>query len=72
LRLEPVDTGVVVELVDDALDHACRLTAALAAEAAPDLWHDLARRWLGPRRPESHAASDEAAVRVSALCMTLT
>jgi hypothetical protein len=60
-----------VEFVDDARDDACRLTAAWAAEEKPGLWHDLARRWLGPRRPERHAASDEAAVRVSALCMTL-
>jgi hypothetical protein len=61
----------VVEFGDDARDDAYGPTAAWAAEAAPDLWHDLARRWLGPCRPESHAASDDAAVRVSALCMTL-
>jgi hypothetical protein len=66
-----MQTGAAVEFIDDTHDDACRLTAAWAAEAEPDLWHDLARRWLGPRRPERHATSDEAAVHLSALCMTL-
>jgi len=62
--------GPAVEF-DDARDDACGLGAARAAEPEPGLWHDLARRWLGPRRPERHVVSDEAVARVSALCMTL-
>jgi len=66
-----MQTGAAVEFIDDTRDDPCRLSAARAAEAAPDLWRDLVRRWLGPRRPECHATSDEAAVGASALCMTL-
>jgi len=63
------------ELTDDGHDDACRLTAARAAagvvEQEPGLWHDLARRWLHLRRPERHAAWDEAGLCVSALGVTL-
>jgi hypothetical protein len=66
-----MQTGTAADFADDARDDACRLTAARAADEAPGLWHDLARRWLGPRRPEHHAASDKAAEGVSALCIAL-
>ena len=65
--------GAAVVFVDDPHDHAhdnaWRLTeawvAVQAAEEEPGLWHDLARRWLGARRPERYVASD--GDRISAL-----
>ena len=56
-----------MERIDDTHDDASRLTAAWATEDEAGLWHDLARRWLGARRPECHAGSDEAGVCVSVL-----